>query len=162
MTEVNNKAVRDLMLNLYPKEERINFEGNSSKATPTEVVSTTRLEKKVPPTTQIATHNDTFIHPYLRKQQAEMSNNLKKWVFALMISIFWFGIRLSKETIITTSIPGFAYAIALLVAVAKIWKRYSLMVAFLALFYFPLTHIVYGTKFIRGFFSRRPFRSALR
>ena len=88
MTEVNNKAVRDLMLNLYPKEERINFEGNSSKATPTEVVSTTRLEKKVPPTTQIATHNDTFIHPYLRKQQAEMSNNLKKWVFALIISTF--------------------------------------------------------------------------
>ena len=83
-------------------------------------------------------------------------------LLALMIFIFWFGVRLSKETIVTSSIPAFAYAIALLVAVAKIWKRYSLIVAILAIFYFPLTHIVYGTKFIRGFFSRRPFRSALR
>ena len=96
MTEVNNKAVRDLMLNLYPSKDTVQVSGHQVNAS-----TRHRRDSEVPDSdehgdspklrirsTQIATHNDTFIHPYLKKQQSEMSANLRKWVFALMISIF--------------------------------------------------------------------------
>ena len=94
MTEVNNKAVRDLMLNLYPSKDTVEVSGHQINAS-----TGNRRDSDIPNehsespknrirSTQIGTYNDTFIHPYLKKQQAEMSVNLRKWVFALMISIF--------------------------------------------------------------------------
>ena len=94
MTEVNNKAVRDLMLNLYPSKDTVQISGHkvhASRKNDEDEDSNTqhiRHSTKNLNITQIGTHNDTFIHPYLKKQQSEMSVNLKKWVFALMISIF--------------------------------------------------------------------------
>lgn len=93
MTEVNNKAVRDLMLNLYPSKDTVQVSGHKINATrrndeTDDITQNIRHSAKKLNTTQIGTHNDTFIHPYLKKQQTEMSTNLKKWVFALMISIF--------------------------------------------------------------------------
>jgi|688.fasta_scaffold179082_3 hypothetical protein len=94
MTEVNNKAVRDLMLNLYPSKDTVKVSGHQINAStdnhrdsdiPNEHGESPKHRTRL---TQIGTYNDTFVHPYLKKQQKEMSVNLKKWVFALMISIF--------------------------------------------------------------------------
>lgn len=94
MVEVNDKAIRDLMLNMYPQKNQ-----KSTSKFGTEVTIQSNDEdfgseppifnhQQVPPKTQIGLYNDTFVHPVIKRDQTQMTSNIKKWLFSLMISMF--------------------------------------------------------------------------
>ena len=94
MVEVNDKAIRDLMLNMYPQKNQKIISNFGTEVTVQsneqdfESEPQTLNHRQVPPKTQIGLYNDTFVHPVIKRDQTQMTLNIKKWLFSLMISMF--------------------------------------------------------------------------
>lgn len=92
MVEVNNKAIRDMMIDLYPNEVsqksgsqeiEINNELNENKRALNSPNIIENMKK-----TRISINSDNFVHPVLKRDKEQTSKNTKKWMFSLLISIF--------------------------------------------------------------------------
>jgi GT2 family glycosyltransferase len=110
---------------------------------------------------------------YFAKKFPENSRKIKYFIpslFALYISSLllstMFSLLVPKAfpaaLVIIYLSPLIIYVVALGLAFCRIAKTHSPYVAFLALFYFPFTHLAYGFRFFLGFLSRKELRSALR
>jgi hypothetical protein len=97
MVEVNDKAIRDLMINMYPQK---NTKANTDFGTEINILNDTLedntelgpgpdISSKFPQRgSRIGLYNDSFVHPVIKKEQTQITLNIRKWLFALMISIF--------------------------------------------------------------------------
>ena len=104
MVEVNDKAIRDLMINMYPQK---NTKASTDFGTEINILNDTvedntelgpdqeenprhhGISSKFPQrASPIGLYNDSFVHPVIKKEQTQITLNIRKWLFALMISIF--------------------------------------------------------------------------
>lgn len=110
---------------------------------------------------------------YFAKEFPENSRKLKYFIpslFALYILTLLLSIihsLLAPKTFPTALVvvflsPLIIYVLALTLAFSRVAKMYSPYVAFLAIFYFPITHLAYGFRFFLGFVSCKELRSELR
>lgn len=87
MVEVNNKTIRDMMIDLYPNEV-------SQTSVSQDIQGPMNLQRTNNPLnenmkkTRISINSDNFIHPVLKRDSDQISKNTKKWMFSLLISIF--------------------------------------------------------------------------
>jgi GT2 family glycosyltransferase len=82
-------------------------------------------------------------------------------LLALVVLILLQFLAIPKYLVLLTYLPGFCYCTLLASAIVRTFKRHSLLVAVCVSWYFPLTHFVYGLRFIRGFAMGHEFQSRL-
>jgi hypothetical protein len=80
MTEINNKELRNLMINVYPKNmPSTNITGHEIRST--DELNVSKNKSRI----ELSTEN--YTHPVIIKSKRESDIDLKKWIISLLFSI---------------------------------------------------------------------------
>ena len=82
-------------------------------------------------------------------------------IVALAVFILMQYLTIPKYLVLMMYFPGFCYCTLLILAIVRTFKRHSLSVALYVSWYFPLTHFMYGLRFLKGFTVGHEFHSDL-
>ncbi len=80
MTEINNKELRNLMINVYPKNMPLtNITGHEIRST--DELNISKNKSRI----ELSTEN--YTHPVIIKSKRESDIDLKKWIISLLFAI---------------------------------------------------------------------------
>jgi hypothetical protein len=80
MTEINNKELRNLMINVYPK----NIPSNHIQGLGTQNIDEINVSKNK---SRIELSTENYTHPVIIKSKRESDIDLRKWIISLLFAI---------------------------------------------------------------------------
>ena len=81
MTEINNKELRNLMINVYPKNMPLTQDPREHGTRNIDELNVSKNKSRI----ELSTEN--YTHPVIIKSKRESDIDLKKWIISLLFSI---------------------------------------------------------------------------